>query len=308
MRDDKVFLRFDGLLSEDMDFEPRRGWETKRIARRPPEGDGTFLIELLDSDGRALIQVKPLVEFYDGCYQESLTMRAAQVIAYIPYHPSAHRLLFRRDTYAIYEARVAKEPPQVLLNSFSTDGKSVSLSWEASHPEGFALMFDVMCAVDEGEAIIPLARELHEQAATLSLEQVPGGSGRLYVFAGDGLRSSIAMSESFDIENKPPQIWITSPLNGATYPPDQPISLIGHAVDILGNKLPEDELIWKIDSRTIQKGSAIAPAIGLKPGYHVASLSLQNGGDVATASTVNFSIAEYNDAQLRYRKLMRTES
>jgi hypothetical protein len=153
-----------------------------------------------------------------------------------------------------------------------------------------------------------LARELDGYEAKLSLEEVPGGRGQLIVLATDGLRSSFAISDPFKIEDKPPEIWITSPRDGTVFPPDQPLSLIGQAVDILGSKLPEDGLVWEVDGRTIQQGTGIAPAVGLKPGYHETSLSFRYGDDVAARSTVKFSIAEYNEAQLRYRQVMGLDS
>ena len=108
MSETKTYLRFDGVLYEDMDFEPNRGWETHRIFSRPENGDGTYQIELLDEDGRVLIPISPAVDFQDGCFHAFSTMRSVRVTAYLPYHPAARRLVFRRDDYIIYEAPVAK--------------------------------------------------------------------------------------------------------------------------------------------------------------------------------------------------------
>ena len=291
-----------------MEFDSLRGWETSRIVHRPPEGEGAYFLELLDADDSVLIQVKPHVDFRDVCFQSTKTMRATRVIAYIPYHPAAQRLVFRRDEYIIHDTTVAKEPPLVEFDNVVHYGQSVSLRWKASHSENIPLTFNIFCTVDHGEHLLMLARDLDGSEAKLSLEEVPGGRGQLIVLATDGLRSSFAISDPFKIEDKPPEIWITSPRDGTVFPPDQPLSLIGQAVDVQGKKLPEDGLVWEVDGRAIQQGTGIAPAIGLKPGNHEASLSLRYGEDVTARSTVTFTIAEYNEAQLRYRQVMGLDS
>ena len=303
-----MFLRFDGILYENMSFELWRGWETSRIARRQPVGDGPYLLELLDADNSILIQVRPRVDFRDACFQSASTMRVARVTAYIPYHLATRRLVFRRDEYVIYDTPVAKDPPHVEIDNVIHHGKSVSVSWKASHSENIPLTFNIFCKIDQERRFVMLARDLDEYEAKLSLEKVPGGEGRLILLATDGLRSSYDISDAFQVTHKSPEIWITSPREGAAFPPDQPFSLIGQAVDILGSKLPEEGLVWEVDGRTLQQGTGITPAIGLKPCNHEASLSLQSSDGVIARSTVTFTITEYNEAQLRYRQVMGLDS
>ena len=306
MRRDRIFLRFDGILSEDMEFEPRRGWETNRIARRPPEGDGEFLLELLDKHGETLIRVSPRVDFdaESGMTPENETMKATRVTSYVPYHPSARLLVFRRDTYTIYETPITKTPPQVQVGEASIKGHSVSLNWEAVHRSKNPLTYNIVCVVDEGKRYVMLARDLEESEAELSLNNVPGGEGRLGVLATDGVRSSFAVTKPFKVETKPPNISISWPIDGSTVPPDQPVTLTGRAADVTGKTLPEDGLVWDVDGTIARTGNGTALAASLRPGQHEATLSLQENGNVVADKTVTFTVNDYNDAQLRHRDVM----
>ena len=118
-----------------------------------------------------------------------------------------------------------------------------------------------------------LARDLDGYEAEISLDQVPGGEGQLAVLATDGLRSKFAMSEVFAVESKPPTLWISTPVEGIVFPPDQPISLIGQAVDVRATKIPSEELVWSVDGHPVQTEDGIAPVIGLAPGSHEATVN-----------------------------------
>lgn len=302
MIENKTLLCFEGILRENLVFEPGRGMETTRIPGRPAEGRGPYAIELRNEEGRTIVQVMPLVDFEDACFTTTSTMRATWVMAYIPYHPDARHLVFRRDDYVIYETPVATQRPRVEIDVIESDRESVSIRWRAEHSEDLPLTFNVFCIVDG--RVVMLAQDLENYEGKFKLDRVPGGECRVAVMVSDGLRSAHVVSELFPVVDKPAELWITSPKEGAIYPPDQPINLIGHAVDVLGMKQPEKGLAWEVDDRIVQEDTNIAPAVGLTPGAHVATLSWRSERYQTVRASVRFSIAEHNKAQLRYRELM----
>jgi hypothetical protein len=305
MMKSQSFLCFDGILQENLIFEPGRGMETTRIPSRPAEGHGPYAIDLLDADDKTIVQVLPQVDFNDVCFAATPTMRATWVLAYVPYHPDARQLVFRRDDYVIYTAPVATQKPRIKIDSIKSDRESVSIKWLAEHSEDFPLTFNVFCIVDG--RVVMLGQDLEDTEGTFKLDRAPGGDARLGVVATDGLRSSQAISDAFAIADKPPELWILSPKEGAVYPPGQPISLIGQAVDILSVKLPEAGLVWTVDDTIVHKDTGIAPAIGLTPGEHTVTLSWESGRYKTVEASVRFSIADYNESQLRHLELMGLE-
>jgi hypothetical protein len=78
-----TWYRFAGRLWEDLTFEPGVGWETDTIARRPADGDGTFVLELLDARGQVVTDVSPSVRF-DRADRATGRMRVTRVVAYPP--------------------------------------------------------------------------------------------------------------------------------------------------------------------------------------------------------------------------------
>jgi hypothetical protein len=302
MIENKTLLCFEGVLQENLVFEPGRGMETTRIPSRPAEGHGPYAIELRNEEGKTIVQITPPVDFDDACFTTTPTMRATWVMAYIPYHPDARQLVFRRDDYVIYETPVATQRPRVEIDVIEFDRESVSIQWRAEHSEDLPLTFNVFCIVDG--RVVMLAQDLENYKGKFELDRVPGGDCRVAVVVTDGLRSSHAVSDSFTIAEKQPDLWIISPREGAVYPPDQPINLIGQAVDLLSIKQPEKGLVWEIDDTIVRQDTSIAPAIGLTPGAHVATLSWQSESYKTVRASVKFSIADYNEAQLRYRELM----
>jgi hypothetical protein len=160
--DDRArYIRFDGILREDLEFDFRPGWETSRVFRQPEEGTGEYVLELLDEQDEVLTRVFPNVDFRSGCMTEhNETMAATRVLAYVPYHPDARRLAFRRGERVVFEASVAKEAPSVELNGVErTDEQELHLEWAAEPGGDRGLTFNVVYELD-GDRYFPLARGL----------------------------------------------------------------------------------------------------------------------------------------------------
>lgn len=303
---DARYIRFDGILREDLAFEFRPGWETTRVFRRPDRGDGEFVLELLDAEDDTLTRVSPAVDFRTGCLtEENDTLGADRVVAYVPYHPAARRLLFRRGDTVIFEASVAPEPPTVRLDRVERTGEDeLTMAWSAESAGERDLTFNVVCVLG-GERYFPLARGLSEQEATLDLSDVPGGrSVRAAVLATDGIRSSFVASDPFETREKQPTARINSPADGAVLPPDQPVSLVGLAVDVAGAPLPSKGLVWEVDGGTVAEGARAATAEGLEPGEHRITLTYEGDRKQDVSVSVAIRIAERNERQERHRRIV----
>jgi hypothetical protein len=303
MSESHVFIRFAGRLWEDMRFEREAGWETERIAERPEEGKGDYLLELRDEDGQALITVAPLVDFERQSTSPQPGMRDTRVIAYLPLHPKGREIVFRRGELILSRERVSEAPPEVTISGLDVNRDDrVRLRWEAKHPEGRPLTYNVVYVVSK-ERAFSLARGLIRSEYVADLSSLPGSKeGRLSVLATDGIRSGFAVSDPFSISDKPPLLALVSPSDNETMPADQPINLSGQATDVAGASLPSDGLVWRVDGKVVARGTTLALATGLEPGRHTVTIEYRSGRRTLGEQSVTIRVADRSAAQQEFMR------
>lgn len=296
-------LRFHGTLFENMVFEPRLGWETERSAGPRPEiGDGTYVVELLSADAKVLVSVSPHVIMRAPCFSEG-EGQWADIVIYVPLHPEARELVFRRKDMELYRAGITPQPPELRLARPAQLAKDrIKISWSARHSK--PLTFQVLYLTDDGRAFA-LAAGLTESTFTADLRTLPGSrGGRLGVLASDGLRSTFERTAAFPVEEKPPRVWIQNPASGDTLPPDQPLTLSGHAVDVGGLSLTDTGLQWLVDRKLVLEGMRLGMTM-LEPGSHEIILRYAPEGRVVAQQRVQITIAGRSAEQELYLKSLR---
>ena len=294
------FIRFDGHLAEDMTFTRRLGWETERIAHRPREGDGRYLLELLDEDRRPLVAVSPHVAF-DEC-STGVERRLTRVVAYIPLRPEGRELVFRRGEIAIHRESVSTDPPRVRITKLGRrDDGVVELEWEASAP-GLLARVVYLAGPRRGFVVV---RERRGNRATVHLSRFPGTrDGRLAVLVSDGTRSSSAVSRPFRVPDKPPVCSIAAPVAGEVLQADQPFSLLGRCRDVAGANLPDSGLRWLIDGEVAAEGAHLALAPPLPPGAHEIVLEYRQRRAIVARTRARITVARRSAAQQRLMELL----
>ncbi len=308
MNEAHVFLRFAGRLWEDMTFEREAGWETERIADRPKEGSGEYVLELVDQESRPRVAVHPHVDFDRATSYPATGMRNTRVVAYIPFDRGGAELVFRRGGRVIDRRDVAPEPPEIAITELEPRGKDrVRIRWRAERRSEQPLTYRVVYLVDDSRAF-SLASGLENPSYTADLSGLPGSrTGRLSVLATDGVRSSFAVSEPFPVSQKGPQISIHSPTAGQVVPADQPVNLNGQATDVAGASLPQDGLIWLVDGKVVHKGTPLALATDLEPGEHTVSLRYRPGKRIEAEASVGIEVAKRSPEQEAFREAMATD-
>jgi len=296
-------IRFQGVLWENMVFDHLPGWETGYISvQRPPQGDGTYLLELRADDGAVLVAISPRVSFRGSCPPGS-GPDFADILAYVPLHPDGRELLFRRADLELFRAPVAAASPALSIDETTPlDEDRVRVSWSANHLT--PLTFQILYITDD-DRVFSLARGLTETMFTADLRGLPGSSnGRLGVLATDGLRSAYAPSEDFRITDKPPIVWIQTPGPDDTLPADQPVNLSGQVLDVAGFSLPDEPLVWYVDREIVARGTRLAIASGLQPGPHQVRLEYAPEGRTTAVGTVEIRIAERSPDQEEFLRLL----
>jgi hypothetical protein len=219
---------------------------------------------------------------------------SAGVVGYVPLRDGAARLVLKRGERTLHSVAIPHSRPRVEVVAVDVDDERMSVRWHAEHDR--QLNFNVVFIDGRGRAF-PVARELPEGHFERDLADLPGGRGcSVAVLATDGLRSAMARSGRFDLPDRPPRLLIAAPLDGETLVPDQPISLIGAAVDLAGIGLADEGLLWTVDGETVGRGERIASAGPLEPGEHVVELAWSGQGQEAR-SRVRVTVADRSPEQ-----------
>ena len=296
-------LRLHGTLFENMVFKPQPGWETERVAGpRPETGDGTYLVELLSADGKLLVSVSPQVVMSGPCFSAGDT-RWADIVVYVPLHPESRELVFRRGVLELYRSEITAEPPELRIGKPTKLAKDrIRITWNATHTT--PLTFQVLYLTDDGRAF-PLAANVTESTFTADLRTFPGSRrGRIGVLATDGLRSAFERSGAFRVEEKPPRVWIQSPASGDILPPDQPVTLNGHALDVGALSLSDTGLQWLVDRKRVLEDSRLGMAT-LEPGPHEIVLRYAPNGRTLAEQAIQITVAERSAEQELYLESLR---
>lgn len=289
---DRTFVRFTGTLWESDEFTPGVGWETVRIARRPrADTEGPYRLRLVDEADAVLVEV-PVERRTDGCRRrETDGMDRERIVAYLPLPPAGRAIDLVRGDRILHRAELAPERPTVAIVDLVVDGEGqVRVRWEASHDR--PLSFNVLFVDGRGRAI-PVAAGVREPQLALATTELPGGPGcTLAVLATDGLRSGMARSDPFDLPERPPRVVIVSPADDGVLPPDQPLSLIGFALDPAGRGLPDERLVWMVDGHPIAEGQRLVATDPMAPGGHEIALIYRGDGDVTARAVARVAVAE----------------
>lgn len=293
----KTFIHFEGTIWENLDSIPAPGWESNRPAHEPESGDGSFALELLDQDGNVAVSVSPLADFDSGCDVRGGRMRFARIVSHIPLVEKAATLRLRSEQKVIYQQEIAATPPSIKITGCRLDRRGLAhLQWRARHDR--PLSYNVAFVSGKRRPFL-LARGLTGSKTTVSTGNLPGGPGRFSVLATDGVRSDSATSRQVRLTALP-RLRILQPLDGGTFPPDQPATLLGQVLDGAGSPLSPESFVWEVDGRTIARGTRQSAVFGLVPGAHRVTLSYPDRGGVVN-TTVRFKVAKRSPQQQQWR-------
>lgn len=180
-------------------------------------------------------------------------------------------------------------------------GDKLTIAWTADDPDqGDALFFTIQYSHDGGASwhtialnvpgTLPDTNYLLELDDLGSLHGSAANAGRIRILATDGYNTTIATSQPFTLQNRPPEPAILLPVAGQTYPAGTGVLLQGTATDAEDGGLSGDALVWQVDGADAGTGSGISIA-GLNTGEHEATLAATDANNQTAAATVNFEVA-----------------
>ena len=247
--------------------------------------DGLYAIELRDSSGNLLAS---------QTFTPSLTSEGGDwgyFVEVLPWPSTAKviRVVKSSTLLILAEQTASANPPGVSItwpNGGETLGGEVTLTWNASDPDGDSLTYTVQYSADNGSTWTTLASSLTDTAVGIDTGQLAGSSvGLLRVIATDGLNTAQDDSDgTFVVPTKPPVLEILAPLDGTAYLVGDVTVLEGSAYDLEDGILEESALAWT-SSLDGGLGAGSIVLASLSPGQHIITLTAtDNDGNVATDS------------------------
>ncbi len=217
--------------------------------------------------------------------------RAAALFALVvPYEPGTARVeIAGPDGGVLATIRAGMSDPVVTLvapnGGTLPAGDRVTVAWEASDPDGDALVFNVQYSPDDG-ALWELIAE-NVAAPNVEVDRATlraSARGRFRVWASDGIHSASDASDGVvTVPNLPPEVRLVTPADRAVVAAGQTVALEAEAYDRDGGRLDAQHVGWE-SSRDgwLGAGSSLSVAT-LSVGLHEVTVRADDG-DGGTAS------------------------
>lgn len=237
------FIRFTGVLCEDMEFVRSPGWEVSQIKlKEDDDSNGRYKIDLLDEEHQVITTVRPGVTLVPGCAAVHRGPRAASVTAYLPLVQHARQIVLRSGDREIYRETIARHPPEIRITSCKIDKEDkVNLKWEAHSQDEAKELSCVVAYVPDADIAFTIATQVADRELVVDLNNYPGSKeARLSVMVTDGLRSSRAVSKPFEVPDHKPTVDILEPEDSCCLPAFQPVTFRGISIEPGGKRIDDE--------------------------------------------------------------------
>ncbi|MBN1421687.1 MAG: hypothetical protein JXP34_23135 [Planctomycetes bacterium] len=295
------------------------------------EGEGLLVVGSMDPDGgnfqlqpTKYFERAPLPIRRQGNYAIVLLDRLGKELASYPFepvtaeygppidpkNPGTERILINEVVpFVKGTARINIEGPKGLLafhraglgvpkvtllkpNGGQTlDGDPITVSWQASDPDGDPLHFSILYTPD-GEAWETVAVDLEGTSVEIDAVNIPAGGHAIFrVVASDGIYSASDDSDAPNVvPNRPPTVRIIEPAGDIVVAYGQTVALEGKAYDIDDGTLEGDSLEWSSSiGGALGTGSVLAVG-DLGIGDHTITLKATDSMKGVATDTVHVKV------------------
>ncbi len=207
--------------------------------------------------------------------------------------PNAARIQLRHDKVVLDQFGAGSAAPSITLSN-PTGGTynsgSVPVTWTASDADG-----DPLSIVVEYTSDGTRWTQVGFGSGATGTINVPvyqlGGSntGRVRIFASDGLHTGVFTSTTFSVANQPPQPFIGGPTPITSVLEGQRLYLVGGANDKQDGKLGGSNLRWRSD-RDGDLGTGSELGVMLSVGLHTLTLEAQNSKGLTASVNVSVTV------------------
>jgi hypothetical protein len=258
---------------------------TVKPGRRTP-----YAIELRDSHNKVLNAQRVLLT--DP--HEDLDSASLDFFKPIPFHEDTARVVITCsigegcEQKELLTADVPSEPPKVRIVSPENGGRlagKVRVAWEAQFDEK-PLHYLLRYSNDSGQSWRAVAPRLRVTEYIVDLDHLPGGERcQFQVLATEGIRTGMAVSETFSVPHKLRETTIIEPPSGTVVAPGQIVTFLGESFSPDVGSANPSEMRWYADAEHLLGIGQEIQTSTLSPGVHTISLRASDGfGGESTAS------------------------
>jgi hypothetical protein len=265
------------------------------VSEIPPLVDGGYIIRLKDA-GDSVLADYPFTpeEVDDG---QALYLSFGQVVDFVAGSTVVQILDDAENVLA--SQSISDNPPSI--SNVALQGApdpvvgTVTLAWSASDPDGDPLTFDVFYSMDGGISFQPLVMDVEGSSVPVDTSTLGGSSDALFrVVASDGVNTAQGETALFVMASKPPQVFIQSPADGATFHYDQLFNLSGMTFDVQDGSVAEASLIWSTEDGVLGSGSFLSLS-QLPIGEHLITLTATNSRGLSASDSITVHIDDNLD-------------
>lgn len=211
----------------------------------PISPETPYSVRLLDSTG-AILLIAPLHP-YSNIIEGTGPPPADSFIKAIPFSTNVHSVQILAHGQVINQKSRSAHPP-VLEATLQMNSDAFHMTWSAHDEDSDPLSYLVEFSRDGGVTWRTLTADLTETNFSISLDGLAKTDhGLLRLTAVDDLNFASILSEPFTISNKPPELFLRSPLRGASFHRGQTVILEAHVYDREDGSLPDSAIRWHSD-------------------------------------------------------------
>lgn len=243
-----------GFLDRAANFHLRRCYSTA-FARYELHSNDTYSLELIGPHDVVLArthpEVRPEVSCTSGSYERW------HVVGYVGWREGASSLRLTCEGIVLWEAATTGRPSLQVRIKGDPVLREQPIELNLEHSPGTADAF-IQVVYQWGERQFQvLGYYPPAQSISLDLRAVPGGNlCRFVVHYSNGMRSTSAVTDYFEVPPTGPHVRIVSPLQDHALLPGQPLELVGQVLDRErpgGARLDED-LVWFLNDKPVARG------------------------------------------------------
>jgi hypothetical protein len=185
---------------------------------------------LLDEEGNSFLHV-PLSYGYYCTDPGSLSQLAVR--GYIPFDKRTKTIKYEFRKKIVDELRVSKNHLEIAITTKipeRIEEEKLLLEWKTSYEGEAPLQYKVFYTNNGGETWQPVGNRTEQQQMEIGVNELPGGKDcRFAVQVTDGYNNDRIESSSTSISNKPHEVMILSPLDGANLLSQRSVLFSGQA-------------------------------------------------------------------------------
>jgi hypothetical protein len=252
---------------------------------------GPYTFELLDDQGKVLssLPFKP---------QEESNEMPGDIGTFhltIPWVEAARGYQFKYNGTVI--ASQTADPHSPSVENITSSGGShwpntgtISISWQPVYAGSNPLQYLVQYSRDGGNSWQIMT--INSGQPTLDVDAaLVGGSQQalIRVYVSDGFNTGEAVSASYTVDNKAPEVHIGWTADGAQVMSGNPVFLNGAVTDAQDGPISGSDLHWSVDNNALGDGDTLVTST-IGEGEHVISLSAMNAEGLTGTNSIHLTV------------------